>query len=212
MGRLAFGAPFTLAMAAVEDNRILKSALRFLDVCDNCHMKLRCLLAAVLLGFALTACTATVRSGSVAPTPRTTSATSRTVFGIEVSGNHLVDEHSGAVVQLVGINQMAAGGCDGARRQSAMIYGPTDPSSLAALAAWHVDSVRLSVNEDCWLGINGVPAATSGAVYREALSSYVNLLTSHRYYVIFDLHLNAPGAVVSDSEEPMADEDHAPAH
>ena len=134
MGRLGFGAPFTLAMAAVEDNRILKSVLRFLDVCDNCHMKLRCLLAAVLLGFALTACTATVRSGSVAPTPRTTSATSRTVFGIEVSGNHLVDEHSGAVVQLVGINQMAAGGCDGARRQSAMIYGPTDPSSLAALA------------------------------------------------------------------------------
>jgi len=80
------------------------------------------------------------------------------------------------------------------------------------LRRWHVNAVRLSVNEDCWLGINGVPPDTGGSAYRRALVSYVKLLTSHRYYVIFDLHVNAPGSLVSDAEQPMADQDHAPAY
>jgi hypothetical protein len=115
-------------------------------------------------------------------------------------------------VQLRGINQMAGGGCTGEGHQTSIIYGPSDPGSLSALQAWHVNAVRLTVNEDCWLGINGLPPATSGAKYRDALTGYVNLLTSHRYYVIFDLHVNAPGDVVSNAEQPMADEDHAPAY
>ena len=131
---------------------------------------------------------------------------------MHVSGNHLVDDRTGAVVQLRGINQMAAGGCTGTSHQPAIIYGPSGPSSLSALRAWHVNAVRLSVNEDCWLGINGVPSATSGARYRDALIAYVNLLTSHDYYVIFDLHVNAPGSLISAAEQPMADEDHAPTY
>lgn len=133
-------------------------------------------------------------------------------FGVQVAGNHLVDAQTGAVVQLRGINQMAGAGCTGTGRQSAIIYGPSDVASLAALQAWHVNAVRLSLNEDCWLGINGVPAATGGASYRDAITSYVALLTSHHYYAIVDLHVNAPGTQVSDAEQPMADEDHAPAY
>lgn len=34
----------------------------------------------------------------------------------------------------------------------------------------------------------------------------------HHYYVIFDLHVNAPGSLISDAEQPMADADHAPAY
>lgn len=167
-------------------------------------MKLRPLIAAAMASSLLTACPAA--AARVAPTG------SPAAFGIHVSGNQLVNDQTGTVVQLRGINQMASGGCDGKRSQSSIIYGPHGPSSLSVLQAWHVNTVRLSVNEDCWLGINGVPPATSGPAYRNALIGYVNLLTSHHYYVIFDLHVNAPGAVVSDAEQPMADESHAPAY
>jgi len=104
---------------------------------------------------------------------------------------------------------MAGVGCTRTGRQSGIVYGPTDPSSLTALAAWHVNAVRITTNEDCWLGINGVPAATSGAAYRSVLTDYVDLLTSHHYYVIFDLALNAPATFVSQAEQPMADANHA---
>ena len=33
--------------------------------------------------------------------------------------------------------------------------------------------VRIPINEDCWLGINGVPRAYSGAAYRAAIVAFV---------------------------------------
>lgn len=165
-------------------------------------MNTRRLLVGIAAGSLFATCLA---AGAAASPPRALP------FGIHVSGNRLVDDQTGAVVQLRGINQMASAGCTGARHQDAMIYGPSGPSSLTALARWHVNVVRLTANEDCWLGINGVPRATGGAAYRRVLTDYVRLLTAHRYYVIFDLHVNAPGTVLSNAEQPMADADHAPA-
>ena len=34
--------------------------------------------------------------------------------------------------------------------------GPADSTSVQAMAAWHINAVRVPLNEDCWLGINGV--------------------------------------------------------
>ena len=36
--------------------------------------------------------------------------------------------------------------------------GPTDSGSVTALQSWHINMVRVPINEDCWLGINGLPA------------------------------------------------------
>jgi endoglucanase len=144
--------------------------------------------------------------------PASSAGTQTGVFGIHVAGAHLVDDQTGRAVQLRGINQMAGIGCTRTGPQGGIIYGPSDRSSLSALAEWHVNAVRLTVDEDCWLGINGVPPATSGENYRSALTSYVHLLTSHHYYVVFDLDLNAPGSFVSQTEQAMADADHAVAY
>ena len=34
--------------------------------------------------------------------------------------------------------------------------------------------MRVLPNEDCWLGINGAPAAYSGATYQQAIATYVS--------------------------------------
>ena len=71
--------------------------------------------------------------------------------------------------------------------------------------------MRLPLNEDCWLGINGAPAEYSAARYHEAVRNYVIRLREAGLYVILDLHWSAPGARLATGQQPMADLDHAPA-
>jgi len=71
--------------------------------------------------------------------------------------------------------------------------GPSDDRSVRAIAAWHVDVVRLPLNESCWLGIGGVPAAYAGAAYQRAITAYVELLNAHGMAVILDLAGVNPG-------------------
>ena len=78
------------------------------------------------------------------------------------------------------------------------------------MAAWHANAVRVPINEDCWLGINGVPAQYSGAAYRSAIQQWVAALNSAGLVAIVDLQLTAPGSFESTAQWPMADEDHSP--
>jgi len=41
---------------------------------------------------------------------------------------------------------------------------------------WHINVVRVPMNEDCWLGINGVKARYSGRNYRQAIAAFVSRL------------------------------------
>src|SRR5215472_14799538 len=73
-------------------------------------------------------------------------------LAVHVQDNHLVDAN-GNVLRLRGVNRsgseyMCVGG-------SAVFDGPVD---AAAIKAWHVNAVRLPLNEDCWLGIS-LPAS-----------------------------------------------------
>ena len=67
--------------------------------------------------------------------------------------------------------------------------------------------VRLGLNEDCWLGINGVPAAYADINYQRAVIDYVSELTANGMYAIVDLHWTAPGTVPATSLRAMPDED-----
>ncbi len=49
-----------------------------------------------------------------------------------------------------------------ASRACGIFDGPSDEASVAAIRSWNANIVRIPINEDCWLGINGVPAAYSG--------------------------------------------------
>jgi hypothetical protein len=127
---------------------------------------------------------------------------------IRVAGNHLVNA-SGAVVRLLGVDRS---GAEYECMYSSQIFdGPADAASAAAIASWHTDAVRVPLNEDCWLGINGAYKGASGASYQRAIERYVGVLQAHGLYVILDLHWAAPGTHRALSQWPMADASHAPA-
>jgi len=94
----------------------------------------------------------------------------------------------------------------------AVFDGPSDQASIDALKSWKVNIVRIPINEDCWLGINGLPAGKLSAdAYRSTIVAYVNLLTSNGIASIIDLHWAAPGTEPANGQIPMPDADHAPA-
>ena len=37
-----------------------------------------------------------------------------------------------------------------------MFDGPTDDEAIDVMKEWHINVVRIPLNEACWLGINGV--------------------------------------------------------
>lgn len=129
-------------------------------------------------------------------------------LAVRVEGNRLVNAQ-GQGLRLLGVD---LSGPEYACVQRLGIFaGPTDKQAIADMTSWRIDSVRLPLNEDCWLGINGVPARFGGARYRTAIRSYVDDLNSAGLYVILDLHWNAAGGRLSTTQQPMADLDHAPA-
>ena len=70
--------------------------------------------------------------------------------------------------------------------------------------------MRLPLNEDCWLGINGVSKAQGGAAYQAAYKKTVDLLTSANIAVLADLHWTAPGGNKATGQQALPDRDHAP--
>lgn len=131
---------------------------------------------------------------------------------LHVEGNHLV--YKGKPTRLLGVDHSGTEyACVGSGGAGYGITEGPDPDTLAtAMLAWgHVNAVRVPLNEDCWLGINGAGGSQyGGATYRAAVATYVSKLHAHGLFVIVDLHWNAPGAFLSQSQQPMADADHAP--
>ena len=131
-----------------------------------------------------------------------------TPVSVSVVGNHLVNG-SGQTVRLLGANRS---GTEYACSQGwGLSDGPNTSTAVATMSTWKINAVRVPLNEDCWLGINGVNAAYSGANYQNAISSYVTTLQAQGFVPILDLHWNAPGTQLASSQQLMADADHSPA-
>src|SRR5947209_9653167 len=72
--------------------------------------------------------------------------------GLHVAGPRLLDGH-GRVVHLHGVNRS---GPEYACIQGWGVFdGPSGAASVAAIASWHANIVRIPLNEDCWLAVNG---------------------------------------------------------
>lgn len=141
------------------------------------------------------------------PSPTATSATPVGAPQPVVRGNALVDARTGAWLRLGGVNRS---GTEYACVQGWGIFdGPSSAASISAMAAWHVNTVRVPINEDCWLGINGVDPAYSGATYRQAIAGYVSELNAAGIAAIVDLHWGAPGSALATGQEQMPDASHA---
>jgi endoglucanase len=95
--------------------------------------------------------------------------------------------------------------------ETSCVRGPALPANVdllaAALRSWPIATVRLPLNEDCWLGINGM--SSGGPAYRAAVADLARGL-ERDYMVILDLQWSAPGAVRATAVQPMPDADHAP--
>jgi endoglucanase len=135
-------------------------------------------------------------------------AGSGTLPGLHVSGKRLRDS-KGHVVHWHGVNRS---GTEYACIQGWGIFdGPSDAASVRAMASWHINAVRVPINEDCWLGINGVRRAYRGARYRAAIVRYVKLLHRYRMYAEVSLIWAAPGKSQATYQPGAPDADHSPA-
>jgi hypothetical protein len=127
---------------------------------------------------------------------------------VHVAGHRLVNG-SGRAIRLLGVSVSGPEyACIGGW---GIFAGPTDAQAIAAMKSWRINVVRIPLNEQCWLGINGAPPAYSDARYRAAIRAYVTRLHKAGLYAILDLHWSAPGHGQARGQEPMADLDHAPA-
>ncbi len=143
-------------------------------------------------------------------------------LAIAICGNKWINQAGNEVV-LKGANtegtqydcaQSGAGFFDDS---TVSVSGTTVNASteINALKAWGVNVVRVNLNEECWLGINGVPSSTSAQdldgydAYADVMGSYVNDLNAAGIYTEIDLHLNAPGSELiadagsADAQNPM---------
>ncbi len=154
---------------------------------------------------------------SPSPTPSPTPSSSRSptpslaAGGLHVVGNQILDAN-GAVGHLQGAD------LSGTEFVCAQGWSATDPfggqpqdspQTIAAMQSWHINLVRIPLNEDCWLGING--ATIGGAAYQAAIVKLVHDYRAAGFYVIVDLHWSAPGTQLALSQNPAPDEDHSPA-
>lgn len=89
--------------------------------------------------------------------------------------------------------------------------GPNDQKFVNGLLAAHVNAVRVPMNEDCWLGINGVSAAYGGANYQNAIVSFANLLVANGITPELSLVWAAPGSQKATDQPVMPDADHSTA-
>ncbi len=125
---------------------------------------------------------------------------------LHVVGNEIRDQND-ATVRLLGVNR--SGSEYSCVQGNGFFDGPVDDAAIAAMTGWKSNVVRVPLNEDCWLAINGVPAQYAGDAYKTAIGDFVDRLLAHGLYVIVELHWSAPGATLATQQVAMPDQDHA---
>ncbi|MEH1130819.1 cellulase family glycosylhydrolase [Micromonospora sp. CPCC 206061] len=161
--------------------------------------------------------TPTANPTTVAPTtpPVTTPPPTGPAPELRVSGNKIVTA-AGRPYRLLGVNR-SSGEYACVQGKGQWDNGPVDQASVDAMKTWNIHAVRIPLNEECWLGLNGSP---SGATYQQGVKNYVNLLVANGINVILDLHWNWGAHTTSPDwhckdehatcQKPMPDAQYAP--
>ena len=124
---------------------------------------------------------------------------------LHVEGNKFV--YQGKPTRLLGVNHS---GTEYTCLSSGIFEGPDADDVATGILSWgNINAVRIPLNEDCWLGINGINAQYAGTNYQSAILAYVAKLHAHGLFTIVDLHWNAPGSFQAKNQQPMADADHS---
>ncbi len=127
--------------------------------------------------------------------------------GLHISGSSILNG-SNQQMQMHGVN---FSGFEYSCLTGDLNDGPIPPNiaEINGMKSWNVNSVRIPLNEDCWLGLHGIAATVSGANYQNAVAAFVNLLTTNNISVILNLHFNGDGNTKAVEQEPMADRAHS---
>jgi hypothetical protein len=124
---------------------------------------------------------------------------------VHVVGSQIYD--GSTVIRLLGVNR--PGGeysC-----LTGNVWDPADGSgnnaaTISAMLAWKINSVRIPLNEDCWLSLNNTPVA--GAAYQSAIQTWVDLLLQSNIYPILDLHWTENNGAQASGQQAMPDAAH----
>jgi hypothetical protein len=127
---------------------------------------------------------------------------------LSVHGNQLVDG-TGKPVRLLGFNRAGTEYMCATAMVKSVFDGPTDDANIDAMVAWHINTVRLPLNESCWLGLAGTDGDVGGDFYQTLIKDYVDRLHERGLYVVLDLHWTAHGDTLAKNQQSMADADHA---
>jgi endoglucanase len=130
---------------------------------------------------------------------------------LRVSGNHLVNARGQRVV-LHGVDR--SGGEYQCVHGFGFWDGPMGQTSINAMKRWHVNAVRVPLNEACWNGESYVLKRFRGSPYRKAVTAYVRLLSRNGLVAILDLHwsdglytgpASGCGSAQATCQKPMPD-------
>lgn len=125
--------------------------------------------------------------------------------GLKIDGNKITAD--GKEIRLHGVSRS---GTEFACVQGHGIFdGPNDQNSINVMKSWKINIVRIPLNEDCWLAINGVASQYAGQNYIQAIENFVNLFNQNGIYVILDLHWTAAGGTMATKQDPMPNKDHS---
>ncbi|TPW77973.1 FG-GAP-like repeat-containing protein [Schumannella soli] len=120
-----------------------------------------------------------------------------------VVGNTLQDSRTGASWSAKAVNWPSFEyAC-----QQGWGYSSAGASAAAAKAmtSWGITAVRIPLNQDCWLGVDGQPKYGSSSGYRSAIASFVSTLNAAGLVAILDLHWSGPAGTVADGQRAMPD-------
>jgi hypothetical protein len=104
---------------------------------------------------------------------------------LKVSGNKLVDE-TGATRRMLGVNR--SGGEFMCVQGHGIWDGPVDDASVKAIADWNANTVRIPLNEECWLGLSNIKPEYGGANYIDAVKDLVTKVKTHGMTPMLELH------------------------
>ncbi|WP_055638969.1 glycoside hydrolase family 5 protein, partial [Streptomyces griseoruber] len=136
---------------------------------------------------------------------------------LHVSGNKLVDA-DGRTRRLLGVNR--SGGEFMCVQGRGIWDGPVDDTAVQAIADWHANTVRIPLNEECWLGLSNINSAYGGANYINAVKDLVARVKAHGMTPVVELHWtygqytgNSAGCadVHASCQKPMPDMQYTPA-
>jgi endoglucanase len=129
-----------------------------------------------------------------------------TLGGIHVSGTRLVDGKGNTVI-LHGLDRS---GTEYACIQGWGIFdGPNllnDDAQVPLMKAWGANEVLIGLNEDCWLGINGVPPAYGGENYIKAIVHETNDHSPAFWHSVAETFKGDPNVILRLKEEPFPDD------